>query len=164
MPIQTGAEAGPISYSVDGVQYIAVAAGWSGSIAITRWKDVPAYRAPTRILVFKLGGTAQLPPVPERQPPTPPASNASAGTLASGARLFRANCRICHGTDAISGGMTPDLRYLSPETHADFPDIVLYGARAHQGMPPFAGALTADDVDAIHAYLIDKARALGEAQ
>jgi quinohemoprotein ethanol dehydrogenase len=60
--------------------------------------------------------------------------------------------------------MTPDLRYLSPETHADFPDIVLYGARAHQGMPPFAGALTADDVDAIHAYLIDKARALGEAQ
>jgi quinohemoprotein ethanol dehydrogenase len=164
MPIQTGAEAGPISYSVQGVQYIAVAAGWSGSIAITRWKDVPAYRAPTRILVFKLGGTARLPPVPDRQPPTPPASNASAETIASGARLFRLNCRICHGTDAISGGMTPDLRYLAPQTHADFPDIVLYGARAHQGMPPFAGALTATDVDAIHAYLIDKARALGEAQ
>ena len=68
MPIQTGAEAGPITYTVDGEQYIAVAAGWSGSIAITRWKDVPAYRAPTRILAFKLGGIAQLPPVPDRSP------------------------------------------------------------------------------------------------
>jgi quinohemoprotein ethanol dehydrogenase len=114
--------------------------------------------------VFKLGGTAQLPPVPERQPPTPPASSAAAETVALGARLFRANCRICHGTDAISGGMTPDLRYLQPQTHADFPDIVLYGARAHQGMPPFVGTLAAADVEAIHSYLIDKARALGEPQ
>jgi quinohemoprotein ethanol dehydrogenase len=163
LPIQTGAEAGPISYAVNGEQYIAVAAGWSGSIAITRWKDVPAYRAPTRILAFKLGGSARLPPVPDRQPPTPPPSDASAEVIAHGNALFRANCRICHGTDAISGGMTPDLRYLSPETHAQFPGIVLYGERAHQGMPPFAGALTGPDVEAIHAYLIDKARALGDA-
>jgi quinohemoprotein ethanol dehydrogenase len=164
MPIQTGAEAGPISYAVDGEQYIAVAAGWSGSIAITRWKDVPAYRAPTRILAFKLGGSAELPPVSDRSPPLPPASSASAEIIAQGAALFRSNCRICHGTDAISGGMTPDLRYLSPETHAAFADIVLYGARAHRGMPPFAGTLAETDIEAIHGYLIDKARRLGEGQ
>jgi quinohemoprotein ethanol dehydrogenase len=164
MPIQTGAEAGPISYSVGGEQYIAVAAGWSGSIAITRWKDVPAYRAPTRILAFKLGGAAQLPSLPQRPPLTPPASNASAEIIAQGAGLFRANCRICHGTDAISGGMTPDLRYLSAETHAAFTDIVLGGARAAQGMPPFAGTLRPPDIEAIHAYLIDKASQLGERQ
>jgi quinohemoprotein ethanol dehydrogenase len=162
MPIQTGAEAGPISYSVDGEQYIAVAAGWSGSIAITRWKNAPAYRAPTRILAFKLGGTAALPPLPERPLPTPPASSASAQSIAQGARLFTANCRICHGADAISGGMTPDLRYLSLAAHDAFTQIVLYGLRAHQGMPPFAGTLTETEVDAIHAYLIDQARQLGE--
>jgi quinohemoprotein ethanol dehydrogenase len=162
MPIQTGAEAGPISYSVNGEQYIAVAAGWSGSIAITRWKNVPAYRAPTRILAFKLGGAAQLPLLPDRSRPMPPASNASPDTIAQGAALFRINCRICHGTDAISGGMTPDLRYLSPQTHEAFASIVMSGARAHQGMPPFAGTLTPNDTDAIHAYLIAKARQLGE--
>jgi hypothetical protein len=32
--------------------------------------------------------------------------------------------------------MTPDLRYLSPETHQAFKDIVLFGARAKDGMPP----------------------------
>jgi quinohemoprotein ethanol dehydrogenase len=60
--------------------------------------------------------------------------------------------------------MTPDLRYLSPETHQDFPKIVLYGERAHRGMPPFAGTLTENDTEAIHAYLTDKARQLGERQ
>jgi quinohemoprotein ethanol dehydrogenase len=164
MPIQTGAEAGPISYTVDGEQYIAVAAGWAGSIAITRWKDVPSYRAPTRILAFKLGGTAQLPPLPDRPLPTPRKSNASADTIARGASVFAANCRICHGNRAISGGMTPDLRYLSPETHAAFTDIVLNGARSLQGMPPFGGRLSEADVDALHAYLIDEAQRLIEGQ
>ena len=60
--------------------------------------------------------------------------------------------------------MTPDLRYLSPQTHAQFPKIVLYGERAHLGMPPFAGTLTETDIEAIHAYLIDKARQMGERQ
>jgi quinohemoprotein ethanol dehydrogenase len=162
MPIQTGAEAGPISYTVDGEQYIAVAAGWAGSIAITRWKDVPSYRAPTRILAFRLGGTAQLPPLPERPLPTPPNSAASADTISRGASVFAANCRICHGTGAISGGMTPDLRYLSPATHAAFTDIVLNGARSLKGMPPFSGRLTEADVDALHAYLIDESQRLIE--
>jgi quinohemoprotein ethanol dehydrogenase len=158
MPIQTGAEAGPISYSVDGEQYIAIAAGWAGSIPIIGGPTTPSHHAPTRILAFKLGGSATLPPPVTRAPPTPPPSNASAAMIARGKGLFGENCRICHGGDAISGGMTPDLRYMSPETHAAFKEIVLYGARAAKGMVPFADVLTDDDVDAIHAYLIEQAQ------
>jgi quinohemoprotein ethanol dehydrogenase len=53
--------------------------------------------------------------------------------------------------------MTPDLRYMSTETHKAFKDIVLYGARAKNGMAPFADLLKPEDADAIHAYLIDRA-------
>ena len=42
-PIDTGAVAGPISYSVDGEQYIAVAAGWAGSMVVTGG-DMPISR------------------------------------------------------------------------------------------------------------------------
>jgi quinohemoprotein ethanol dehydrogenase len=159
MPIQTGAVAGPISYSVNGEQYIAVAAGWAGSVPIIGGL-APTHRATSRILAFKLGGTATLPPVPPRGTPTPPPQTASKETIARGAQLYGDTCRICHGAAAVSGGMTPDLRYLSPQTHEVFKNIVLYGARAKDGMPPFADVLKEPDVEAIHAYLIDRATAL----
>ena len=159
MPIQTGAVAGPISYSVDGEQYIAVAAGWAGSIAVIGGM-APTYRATSRILAFKLGGNTKLPPVPERANPAPPPQTASGEVVAKGDSIYRGTCRLCHGYQAVSGGMTPDLRYMSAETHKAFKDIVLYGARAKDGMAPFADMLKPDDVDAIHAYLIDRAWAL----
>jgi quinohemoprotein ethanol dehydrogenase len=156
MPIQTGAMAGPISYSIDGEQYIAVAAGWSGSIAIIGGM-APTHRATSRILAFKLGGATTLPPVPPMPPLDPPAQTASKDEIARGAQLYAGTCRLCHGLNAVSGGMTPDLRYMSAETHKQFKQIVLYGARAKDGMAPFADMFSEKDVEAIHAYLIDRA-------
>ena len=156
MPIQTGAMAGPISYSVNGEQYVAVAAGWSGSIAIIGGM-APTHRATSRILAFKLGAGTSLPPVPPLPPLNPPAQTASPETVARGAALYGQTCRLCHGLGAVSGGMTPDLRYMSAETHKDFRDIVLYGKRAKEGMAPFADMYNVEDADAIHAYLIDRA-------
>jgi quinohemoprotein ethanol dehydrogenase len=53
--------------------------------------------------------------------------------------------------------MTPDLRRMSPETHAAFNAIVLYGARRFQGMPQWDDVLNEEQSNAIHAYLIDLA-------
>ena len=68
---QTGVAAGPVSYELDGVQYIAVAAG----------RGLQPYYQPnySRLLVFKRGGTASLPLAATYVPPplNPPASNAS---------------------------------------------------------------------------------------
>jgi quinohemoprotein ethanol dehydrogenase len=156
MPIQTGAVAGPISYEVEGEQYIAVAAGWAGSMVIIGGGLTPVHRAPSRLLAFKLGGTASL-PAPEPPPVLAlPASTANAETIARGQSLYGQWCRICHGGNVVSSGMTPDLRYMSAQTHASFNDIVVRGARP--GMPPFADVVSDADADAIHAFLIDRAR------
>ncbi len=61
---QSAPVAGPITYMLDGVQYIAVNAGWGGGAAqIERSAGKELPRAAARLLVFKLGGTAVLPPL-----------------------------------------------------------------------------------------------------
>jgi quinohemoprotein ethanol dehydrogenase len=48
----------------------------------------------------------------------------------------------------------PDLWNLPPSTHAAFRAIVLDGALSYAGMPSFKDALSADDVNAIQAFII----------
>lgn len=158
MQIYTGAVAAPISYSVDGEQYIAVGAGWAGSLPIIGGGSAAIHTAPTRILAFKLGGTGTLPAQPPRVAPTLPVSTATPETVTKGRGLYNANCRLCHGERVISGGMIPDLRYMSAQTHADFRKIVLEGARSDAGMAPFADVLSPQDADAIHDFIIQQAR------
>jgi quinohemoprotein ethanol dehydrogenase len=155
MPIGTGAVAGPISYAVDGEQYIAVSAGWAGSLIIIGGGLAAIHDAPSRMLVFKLGGTATLPPTEPRVVPPPPPQTASADTIARGEAAYNKTCRLCHGGNLISGGMIPDLRFMSAQTHQQFDAIVLGGARANQGMASFADVVSIDDAQAIHAYIID---------
>jgi mono/diheme cytochrome c family protein len=154
LPIQTGAVAGPISYAVGGEQFIAVAAGWAGSLPIIGGNLSAIHDAPSRILAFRLGGTAQLPPQPPRQRPQLPTLDATADEIKRGQTLYDANCRLCHGGDVVSSGMIPDLRYMSADTHAHFADIVVRGARASKGMASFADVLNEKDAAAIHAYIV----------
>jgi mono/diheme cytochrome c family protein len=159
MPAQTGVVAGPITYMVDGEQYIAVSAGWGGINSLVGVQ--PQGGAPLaegRVLAFKLGGTATLPPVPQPQEPDPPPPlTASAETVARGEFVYVQHCQICHGAGGVSGGSTPDLRRMSRATHAEFDAIVLGGSRANRGMVAFSDLLTAADAAAVHAFLIKRA-------
>ena len=158
MPIHTGAVAGPITYTVDGEQYIAVAAGWGGALALMGGGFGEVHSTPARVLAFKLGGKAQLPPPPApRVMPEPPPVTASAEVIKQGEALYAPNCGNCHGFNAISGGNMPDLRYMAPETHQAFRDIVLGGIRGGNGMVSFADRLSESDADAIHAYISKRA-------
>jgi quinohemoprotein ethanol dehydrogenase len=140
---------------IDGVQYIAINAGWGGSPVY----NLGNFRTATaKLLVFKLGGTAKLPPMPpaaETALPRPPRLTASEAQVDQGRALYGANCSKCHGEAAIGG--VKDLRWMTPDTHAQFEDIVLGGIRADQGMASFAGQLDEEQVAAIHAYLISRA-------
>ncbi|MGZ3365730.1 MAG: PQQ-dependent dehydrogenase, methanol/ethanol family [Caulobacteraceae bacterium] len=152
---QTGIIAGPASYELDGVQYIAVMAGWGGTTApFSTHSDA---NGPARLLVFKLGGTATLPPMDlNPEPPSPPPfSRASEADIKKGGELYGQNCALCHGQMARGG--IKDLRKMSPQTHGQFLDIVLGGVRAKQGMASFADVLSKADAEAIHAYLIARA-------
>jgi len=160
MPIHTGAVAGPISYAVDGEQYIAVAAGWAGAIPILGGGVTATHNAPMRVLAFKLGGTATLPVTESPEIVSVPDVSADEDTLAEGTLLYDNICRTCHGFFVVSGGMVPDLRYMSAQTHLEFDAIVLGGSRAEQGMASFADLLTPEENDAIYAYIVGEAAKL----
>lgn len=158
--VGTSIMAAPATYEIDGEQYVAVLAGLGGA---ANWSFAPhtaAYMRGNagRILAFKLGGGATpIPPEIETPPrPQPPASAAPAETVRAGNELFLWHCMICHANAAP--GLTPDLTRMTAETHAIFDDIVLGGLYAPNGMPRFDDVLDADDVAAIHAYLIDEAQ------
>ena len=157
-PTQSAPVAGGITYTVDGEQYVAINAGWGGGAAqIERGAGIELPRAPARLLVFKLGGTATLPPLATEAsaPPEPPRLTASEAEVALGAQLFAETCAVCHGQNAIGG--VKDLRHMSRETHAKFNDIVLGGIYQDKGMASFADLLDEEQVALIHAYVIARA-------
>jgi quinohemoprotein ethanol dehydrogenase len=157
MPVQSSPVAGPVTYVVDGEQYIAVNAGFGGGAAqVERSIGQNVNRASARLLVFKLGGEVSLPPLPDAPPPSePPALRADEATVERGAMVFAQTCAECHGQLAIGG--VKDLRFMTPATHAAFNEIVLEGTLVNEGMASFADILTPANVEDVHAYLIARA-------
>jgi quinohemoprotein ethanol dehydrogenase len=160
--------AAPVTYMVDGVQYIAVLTGWGGGgwFAPHATSAVIKYGNQGRILAFKLdGGPVAIPaevssvgPIPEPSVP----NSATAEVIAQGQGLFARSCSICHAN--VDYGMTPDLRRMTESTHASFNAIVLQGARRFRGMPQWDDVLDEAQTEAIHAYLVDLAWKAYEAQ
>jgi len=155
----------PVTYSVDGQQYLAVMAGWGGSISLS-WGDIgksdrPTIKYESRLQVFKLGGNATLPtPFPARAFPEPPPLVASTELVDSGRDLYHAYCGVCHGGGAAGGGTLPDLRYMSEETHQQFMGIVYGGAYQERGMIGFHEQMDMREVESIHAFIIKRAHDL----
>ncbi|MGE0012869.1 MAG: PQQ-binding-like beta-propeller repeat protein, partial [Azoarcus sp.] len=162
-PANTGVMAGPVSYEAGGEQYITFMAGWGGTFPrlLGPLSLAAKVRPEARILTYKLGGKAQLPaqkydPVPL---PPPPPNTLEADKLPVARMLFNGFCANCHGLNAVSGGVVPDLRYLSTDSHLQFNAIVA-GARAAKGMPAFADAMLPEHMELIHQYIIKRAHDL----
>jgi PQQ-dependent dehydrogenase (methanol/ethanol family) len=155
--VHTSATAGPISYELDGKQYVAFSVGGTAPGG--------DYFAPAnaRLLVYTLGGTATLPePAAYTQRPlSPPAQTASLEAVEAGRELYGANCAVCHGPDATGGRAALPNLTRTPLLHAQagFEVIVLDG-RPEQGMPAFAGTLDAEDAGQIMAFVTSTAHEL----
>jgi quinohemoprotein ethanol dehydrogenase len=160
--IQTGSHimAAPMTYAVNGQQYIAVQVGYGGTniagYTIPPSSAAAKYENVNRIIAFKLGGgDVPKPDARADEPfPKPPENTATPEQIAQGEVKFIEQCSRCH---VFGPSVTPDLRKLPPEVHAEFKNIVLKGDFAPLGMERFDDILTEADVDAIHAYLIDQA-------
>jgi quinohemoprotein ethanol dehydrogenase len=158
---QTGVMAGPVTYEVGGQQYVAVLAGWGGVFPLAAGEVSFAsgrVRNVSRMLVFKLGGNASLPPPQANElPPLTTLSNpASRSTIRKGEQLFQTYCAGCHGDVAVSGGVLPDLRRSSALTDDAWFEIVLRGDLRSQGMVSFAKEVSRDDAIAIRSYVISR--------
>lgn len=159
---QATAQGGPITYRLDGEQYIAIAIGNGGLHWIAGGLTSPQRKGPPtgRVLVFKLGGTLAYPrvatdpgPVPE-----PPRIAASAAQIAAGATSFAKYCAGCHGFGAVSGQVTPDLRRSGAiQDGRAFRSILLDGLLIQNGMPSFAGVLDDERAENLRAFLAAEA-------
>ena len=157
-----GVIAAPITYSIDGEQYIAVMAGWGGIFPLVGGeaaKVVGIQNRGGRLLVFKLGGSAKLErPGPVPVPPEPPEVPKQEELFADGKGLFAEFCARCHGAAAIGGGSIKDVRFSPPALISQMDKILLDGILEPVGMPAFATVLSADDVAALEHYIRVKAR------
>ncbi|MEZ5501933.1 MAG: c-type cytochrome [Halioglobus sp.] len=160
---QTGVVAPPVTYAIDGEQYLSVNVGWGGAFALVFGEYVQADSLPnvSRILTFKLGGKASLPPVSWRPAVVfnPPELKATPETLALGFATYQDVCMGCHGLNAVSGLLIPDLRgsgYLWDEKAWEA--VVLGGQLKDRGMASFADNISAEQAQAIRAYVIQQAQ------
>jgi PQQ-dependent dehydrogenase (methanol/ethanol family) len=158
---QTGIVAPPISYALDGEQYVAVNVGWGGTYALVFGEYVQDQSGPnvSRLLVFKLGAKGTLPERQWNQPLVfnPPQQTATPELIKEGFGLYQDLCMGCHGLNAVSGLLIPDLRgsaYLGnpPAWQA----VVADGVLKDRGMAAFDDVLTEQQIEAIRAYVIQQ--------
>jgi PQQ-dependent dehydrogenase (methanol/ethanol family) len=146
--------AAPITYEIDNTQYVAVMAGYGGAVRVAA-PEPPT--VPGRLLVFALGGQAKLAPNPTVLIPRPtsiPVPATSPEALMLGAITYARRCSMCHGAEAASGGLAPDLRYSQAVTFDRYDQIVIGGALSNGGMPSFRESLTNAELAAIKAYVL----------
>ena len=160
---QTGIVAPPMSYEIDGEQYVAIMAGWGGGFALTIGAGAdPRSEGVRRLLVFKVGGKGALPPRPVSTrafPPLPPVTGTPA-QIAAGKTTFANYCGVCHGSSAVSDFSIPDLRYSPVITDAAaFKGVVIDGDRVENGMVSFARYLKPAQAEEVRQYLLSLATA-----
>lgn len=158
---QTGIVAPPITYRLGAHQYVAVVVGWGGIMPLLLGEAVSdaALDHSNRLLVFRLGGKAQLPSVESKTIPlSPPKIAENAALIAEGKTLYHRFCFVCHGDTAVSGGVLPDLRYSALLHSADaWDNVVLNGALEARGMASFAPVLNASQSRSLRHYVVQRA-------
>lgn len=156
--VGTSIMAAPVSYKIQGEQYVAFMAGYGGGGSFAFAPDTAAYKYGNRgrIIALKLGGgpVPKPPEVTDAPFQKPTAARAPPKQVAQGEILYNRVCSRCH---VFGRGMLPDLRRFSAPNPELFYDIVLNGAYLLKGMGRFDDTLNRADVEAIRAYLISQA-------
>jgi len=152
-PTGTGVVAAPVTYEVDGRQYVSVAVGWGGVYGQSA--RASERRTPGTVYTFALGGKAKMPDFVDYQlgnlvqgVPYDPAD------VPAGAALYVSHCVFCHGVPGVDkGGNIPNLGYR-PAAVIEHLEVYLFdGPSKNLGMPDFTGKLSAEDARKIKAFI-----------
>jgi mono/diheme cytochrome c family protein len=85
---------------------------------------------------------------------TAPAVAQDRAKIEAGAEVYDMHCATCHGERLRNTGAAPDLLQLKPNERARFDEAVKDGKGQ---MPPWAGVLSAEEIDQIWAYIRSRA-------
>ena len=153
-----GIIAPPMTYMIDGTQYVAVLAG-SGGAGIRQAEMLRHKQNMGRLMVFALGATASMPEVPDKPAVdvTPPENFGTPEQVADGRYTYHKYCARCHGRNASSNGIIRDLRHAAPSVHQNWNAIVLEGLFEPLGMAGFADVIGEGDAQAIRSYVVSQA-------
>ena len=149
----------PMTYELDGVQYVAVLGSMGGVMKQIYFPGFAPLKHENKetLFVFKLdGGPVTKPPLRAQAEmhAAPTDLPKDAAVLARGGKLYRQLCSACHAYGGAPNGY-PNLWNMPEETYAAFDEIVLNGAYAYAGMPGYGDILSAADARAVKAYLAD---------
>ncbi|MBW2316614.1 MAG: PQQ-dependent dehydrogenase, methanol/ethanol family [Deltaproteobacteria bacterium] len=148
----SGVIAAPVTYAVDGVQYVTVVAGWGGAFALAGGDAAAQAGVVSRGIV----NTYAL----SDQPITPALVSELLASRPEPYRgrenLFHTWCARCHGSRAVGSGVLADLRYSVGRLGESFETIVRHGVSG-LGMPGFDGILDEEEIRELRAYLETRA-------
>lgn len=150
-----GANAPPMTYEVDGKQYISIFSG-GNSLAGTQHGD--------KIYTFSLEGQyATLEDVPDDGINSSPFfkdtdnENGQGQTEApegdavvqEGLKIYENNCLACHGAEGVGGHNGPKLNNLDWTKE----ELIAQVKNGSGNMPPFEGSLSEEEINAVVEYL-----------
>ncbi len=163
-PSQTGIIAAPMTYSVKGVQYVAILVGWGGVYDVAPpgflARKSGSVRNISRLLVFKIGGKSTLPaPKPEAMAVLdPPPFTGKPEQVLAGASIYANSCTFCHGDSGIAGGLNPDLRHAASLSNPKlWQQIVHDGLLKANGMVAWNKDFSPAQIESIRQYIIKRA-------
>jgi quinohemoprotein ethanol dehydrogenase len=161
-PTQADVVAAPSTYTIGGVQYVALLVGARGlPPGQARTNALSANNS--RILVFKLNANVELPTAPvtgAAAPRTlnPPLLTGTNEQVIDGEGAYGRYCAGCHGAGGVADKSIPDLRYSEVLSNLNgWNNIVVGGARASKGMASFSKVLAEGQSEAIYQYIVSQA-------
>ena len=161
--VQTPVMAAPMSYQLDGVQYVAVLVGRGGAYIGGRTTGDFGPGASlinrSRLLVYRLGGGLSL-PVPEEDVYTLTDLSehvVDGSKVEKGAPEFAKHCFGCHGAAAVGNSVVPDLRFSPILADPDlWREVVHDGVLEENGMASFAPVLSVEEIEAVRHYVMQQ--------
>tara|TARA_B100000214_G_scaffold367931_2_gene338749 strand:- start:458 stop:1834 length:1377 start_codon:yes stop_codon:yes gene_type:complete len=159
-PMGTGVIAAPITYEVDGTQYVSIAAGWGGVFGKSqRASDL---KTAGTVYTFVLNGDAEMPEFTQYQ-----LNSLVSGVeynpdfIGEGTALYVSNCVFCHGVPGVDkGGNIPNLGYSKKSVIENLDAFLFHGPFVSSGMPDFTETLSKTDVEKIKAFIQGTADAI----
>ena len=149
----------PISFAVDGTQYVSLLVGYgaSASMGLDAFRQGWKYgKQPRRLLTFALEGDQKLPPANERDKGVIPIEVEDfvpdPGLAELGNAVYHMACAGCHGMTLDAESVAPDLRESLISANLDAFKAIVRSGVITKGMPEFS-EFSDEQLDAMYHYV-----------